>query len=123
MKIIQQIYTENQIFVKLSDGLLQPFYTTVGVKQGCAFSPILFNLFINKICGIFDKSCDPVQLNNDDINCLLWADDLLLVSKSPTGLQHSIDKMQTCDDSLGLEVNIKKTEIMVMNKSGRKLDK
>ena len=123
LKIIQQIYTENQIFVKLSDGLLQPFYTTVGVKQGCVFSPILFNLFINKICGIFDKSCDPVQLNNDDINCLLWADDLLLVSKSPTGLQHSIDKMQTFYDSLGLEVNIKKTKIMVMNKSGRKLDK
>ena len=57
LKILQQIYSENKIYVKLSEGLVQPFKTTVGVKQ-------LFNLFIDKICSIFDKNCDPVQLNN-----------------------------------------------------------
>ena len=51
LKIIQEIYSKKQIFVKVSDGLLQPFYTSVGVKQGCVFSPILFNLFINNICN------------------------------------------------------------------------
>ena len=122
MKIIQEIYSKNQIFVKVSDGLLQPFYTSVGVKQGFVFSPILFNLFINNICNIFDKSCDSVQLKNVDINCLLWADDLLLMSQTPSGLQKSIDKMKYFYDSMGLEVNIKKTKVMIMNKRGRKLD-
>ena len=101
---------------------MQPFLTTVGVKQGCVFSPILFNLFINKICSIFDQSCDPVQLNNLDVNCLLWADDLLLISKSATGLQNSIDKMQHFYTEMGLEINIKKTKVMIMNKRGRKLE-
>ena len=91
LKILQQIYSENKIYVKLSEGLVQPFKHTVGVKQGCVFSPILFNLIIDKICSIFDKNCDPVQLNNLDVNCLLWADDLLLVSKTASGLQNSIN--------------------------------
>ena len=93
LKILQQIYTGNKIHIKLSEGLVQPFSTTVGVKQGCVFSPILFNLFINKICSVFDQSCDPPELNNENINCLLWADDLLLISRTPEGLQNSVDKM------------------------------
>ena len=35
------------MFVKLDDGLTQPFVTTIGLKQGCIFSPLLFNLFVN----------------------------------------------------------------------------
>ena len=47
LKILQQIYSENKIFIKVSGGLIPSFNTTIGVKQGCVFSPILFNLFIN----------------------------------------------------------------------------
>ena len=82
----------------------------------------MFNLYINKICSIFDQSCDPVLLNNLELNCLLWADDLLIVSKTANGLQNSIDKMHQFYSSMGLDVNIKKTKVMIMSKSGRKLD-
>ena len=122
LRILQQIYTNNMVSVKLTDGLLQPFRTTIGVKQGCVFSPILFNLFINKITEIFDGSCDPLTVNNKDINCLLWADDLLLVSSSPSGLQNSLTKMGQFYDNLALKVNLKKNQVIVFNKSGKKLD-
>ena len=117
--ILQFIF---EIYIKLSDGLVKHFTTTVGVKQGCVFSPILFNLFINKICSIFDQTCDPAQLNNKDVNCLLWADDLLLISKTPRGLQNSIDKMHQFYQSMGLQVNIKKTKVMIFNKRGLKME-
>ena len=41
LKILQKIYENNQVYVKLTDGLLQPFTTSIGVKQGCVFSPLL----------------------------------------------------------------------------------
>ena len=123
LRILQEIYKENQIFVKLSDGLLQPFTTTVGVKQGCVFSPTLFNLYINKICDIFDQSCSPVKINNVNVSCLLWADDLLLVSETSEGLQNAINKMQAFYDELGLQINIKKTKVVIFNKRGITLDK
>ena len=86
------------------------------------FSPILFNIFVNKIFEIFDKTCDPLTINNKDLNCLLWADDLLLVSSSAQGLQNSLDKMGSFYSSLGLKINIKKTEIIIFNKRGLTLD-
>ena len=104
------MYTNNKIFVKLSDGLLKPFTTTISVKQGCVLSPILFNLYIDKICDIFDNSCDPVTTNNRDLNCLLWADDLLLISRSATGLQNCINKMYNFYSELGLNINVKKNK-------------
>ena len=116
LKFLQEIYTENQIFVKLSDGLLQPFTTTTGVKQGCVFSPTLFNLFINKICEIFDESCKPVKINNVNVSCLLWADDLLLFSETAEGLQNAINKMNDFYEKLDLKINIKKTKIIIFNK-------
>ena len=122
LRLLQQIYKNNQVFVKLSDGLLKPFKTTIGVKQGCVFSPILFNIFINKIPEIFDESCDPLEVNNRDVNCLLWADDLLLVSSSASGLQNSLEKMGNFYNNLGLKVNNKKTQVMIFNKRGQKLD-
>ena len=110
LKILQEMYKNNKIFVKLSEGLLEPFESTISVKQGCVFSPILFNLYIDKICNSFDKSCDPVQVNDIELNCLLWADDLLLISKSDVGLQNCIDKMEAFYSKVGLKINLKKSK-------------
>ena len=44
--IIQSIYTDNLMYVKVKGGLTHPFLTTTGVKQGCVLSPLIFNLFI-----------------------------------------------------------------------------
>ena len=123
LKILQEIYKGNQVFVKLTNGLLHPINTTIGLKQGCVFSPIIFNLFINKICNIFDESCSPVKINNVNLNSLLWADDLMLVSETPTGLQNAIDKMHSFYQSLDLQINKKKTKVIIFNKRGVKLDK
>ena len=123
LKMLQEIYKNNKIFIKTGDGLLQPITTSIGVKQGCVFSPLLFNLFINKISSIFDQTCSPVKINNVEMNCLLWADDLLLFSETETGLQNSINKMQTFYESLDLPINIKKTKVLIFNKQGIKLDK
>ena len=119
LKILQQMYSENQIFVKLSDGLCQPFVSSVGVLQGETNSPLLFNLFVNKISQVFDSSCDPVQINNTDQSCLLWSDDLFVVSQSAEGLQNSINNVVEFYDSLGLKLNSKKTKIVIFNKTGK----
>ena len=119
LKLLQEMYSKNQIFVKVADGLCQPFCSTVGVLQGEVNSPLLFNIFVNKISNIFDQSCDPVRINNTDQNCLLWADDLFVVSQSAHGLQNAINKVSDFYASLGLELNIKKTKVIIFNISGK----
>ena len=41
------MYAGNNIYIKLSEGLCEPFASTVGVLQGETNSPLLFNLFVN----------------------------------------------------------------------------
>ena len=62
---LSEVYTDHKVFVKLSDGLLQPIRTTIGLKQGCCLSSLLFNLFINILHFIFDESCDPVSIESE----------------------------------------------------------
>ena len=62
-------------------------------------------------------------MNNKKINSLLWADDLLIVSETPEGLQSAINKMQLFYQSLDLKINVKKTKVMIFNQRGRTLDK
>ena len=122
LKILQQIYSDHKVYVRVAGGLLQPIKTTIGLKQGCCLSPLLFNLFVNDLPLIFDQSCDPVTIENENVNCLLWADDLLILSRSPQGLQNSISKTNTFYKDLGLEINQSKTKVMVFNGRGLKLD-
>ena len=122
-KLLMQLYTDHKVFVRVADGLLQPITTTIGLKQGCCLSGLLFNLFVDKLPSIFDATCDPVTILNEQMSCLLWADDLLIMSSSATGLQNAINKTKLFYDSLGLEVNQKKSKVMIFNTRGLKLDK
>ena len=56
------------------------------------------------------------------MSCLLWADDLILMSSSPEGLQNSINKTSAFYTDLGLELNTKKTKVIVFNSRGIKLN-
>ena len=88
LNILMELYSDHKVFVRVSDGLLQPITTTIGLKQGCCLSSLLFNIFVNNLPSIFDQSCDPVSISNESFNCLLWADDLFILSRSPQGLQN-----------------------------------
>ena len=74
-----------------------PFMTSVGVKQGCVLSPTLFTMYINDVVKIFSEDCHPVHMNGQTVSCnscLLYADDLVIVSESDSGLQNAIFKLQ-----------------------------
>ena len=79
------MYSSIKYKVKLSSGSTPVFSSNIaiGLKQGCNMSPSLFNVFINDIPELLNTSnCDPVHLGTTKVNCLLYADDLVLLLKS-----------------------------------------
>ena len=82
------------------------------------FSPLLFNLFINKLPTVYDSQCDSVYVGDSPVNCLMWADDCVVMSTSEAGLQRSIDRTVNHFSELGLFVNTKKTKVVIFNPSG-----
>ena len=86
-------------------------------------SGLLFNLFVNKLPTIFYSACDPVSILDEQMSCLLWADDLLLMSRSAAGLQNAISRTKGFYDTMGLEVNQTKSKVLIFNNRGLKLYK
>ena len=96
------------------------FTATVGVKQSDILSPNLFNIFINDVVDVFDKdSCDPVQVGWAYFNCLLYADDVVLVSQSAQGLQNCLDKLGNYCQSWCLDIYYNKSQVLLFNHTGR----
>ena len=74
-----------------SRGLTEVFTSQLGVFQGDNLSPNLFNIFVNDLTNCFDETCMPVLLGEHRINCLLYADDLIILSESASGLQNCLN--------------------------------
>ena len=49
LNTIKCIYRNTKIRIKFNDGISEPIHTNKGVRQGCGLSPVLFNIYINKI--------------------------------------------------------------------------
>ncbi len=86
----------------------------ITLMQGCNLSPTLFNIFVNDISSLFINSCNPVKLGDTDLSCLFYADDLVLLSESQVGLQKCLAKLQWYTKRWKLNINYKKSKIMVL---------
>lgn len=103
-----QVYTNGEL------GYL--FNISIGTRQGCNLSPTLFNLFINDLPSILSKTdCDPVTLHSEKINILMYADDMVLLSKSKKGLEKSLKIVEIYCKKWHLSINTDKTKIMIFN--------
>ena len=104
--------------LKLTEGITPFFKSDVGVRQGCNLSPMLFNLFIDDLVEYFQSAItETVKLNEYSCTCLMYADDLLLVSESWEGICQTMDKLGNYCVQLKLNISSKKTKIMIFGKN------
>ena len=95
MKLIWSMYSELQSAVRHSYGITSFSESLIGVRQGCNLSPMLFNFFLNDLPEIFHSRCDPIRICKTELSCLLYADDLLILSETEAGLRASINKLHS----------------------------
>ena len=118
--VLKIMYSENCIQIKVGNNLSEQVSQNVGVRQGDNLSPNLFKLFLNDLPSCFDEKDDQVSLDSISFSCLLYADDLLLLSTTEAGLQRCLNKLSLYCCNNGLTVNLKKTQFITFSKSGRK---
>ncbi len=117
VRILNNMYSDLHGFVKINGSQSQTIPLSIGLRQGCNLSPFLFNLYINDLPNILEKAqCDPVDLNKKPVNILMYADDMLLLSKSEAGLIRALSVLKTYCKKWQLVVNVDKTKIVVFNK-------
>ena len=122
-RLIKSMYTNNYVSIKLGNVNKQSetFNTNVGVRQGDCLSPTLFNIFINDVVDeISSKECMPASVNDIQLPCLLYADNLVIFSETATGLQNALSNLEAYCNKWSLDVNVSKTKILIFNKKKTK---
>ena len=119
--ILKSMFDKTLLAVKI-DNKVSPFFKSeIGVRQGDPLSPNLFKIFINEIPQVLQNASSPVKLGSTFLNCLLYADDIVILSESESGLQESINILQAHCEKIGMVINTNKSKVMIFNKSGKLL--
>ena len=116
--LIKSMYGNTTCSVKINGSATEAFQYNKGVRQGCVLSPLLFNLFINKLPSLLEhESVHPFILpDGSKLSYLLYADDLVILSQTATGLQNAIDLLSEFCHSWKLVVNLKKLKLLYFRK-------
>ena len=105
-----------KVKIRTSVGISESFRSDIGVKQGCPLSPTLFCLYIDKLKEWLNlQGGDGVRLGEFVIKLLLYADDIVLISKLAHGLQMHLYALEHFCRAVGMQVNTSKTKIMIFS--------
>ena len=86
------------------------------VTRGYILSPLLFNIFINEIIPLFHEAdSQQTSLVHKTMGCLLYADDLVILSIFVSGLQIRLDNINSYCNKWKFGVNLTKSKVTCFN--------
>ena len=120
---LRDLYSKTAFRIKHNGSLSPPVLQTVGVNQGGNASPSIFREYMSDLRDYLDE-CTGVCLSDITISDtillnLLWADDLIMVSTTPSGAQKQLNGLELFSRKKQTTVNNLKTKVMIF---GRQLD-
>ena len=115
------MYSKYSCAIKIGNKRTRFFRCKKGVRQGRPLSPNLFNIYINDIVEWLNKAnTTPLLLKNGSkISCLLYADDIVIMSLSEDGLQKCPDELAHFSKMWKLTICMKKTKCITFQKTAK----
>lgn len=110
---IQDVYSRSRTTLSVGGQRSREIHPNRGVKQGDPLSPLVFNYIMD---GLLQTMPDHigVRVGGKVVNALAFADDLVLVATTPTGLQTILDQATTYLLKCGLSINTGKSMSVAM---------
>ena len=133
IRLIESLYQNQEAAVRVDGETSEWFNVGKGVRQGCILSPYLFNVYAENImrnfrddAHRFDDVEDPefdtyesISIGGRSLPELRYADDTVLLSSTPEGLEKMIRSVKQHSEDQNLYLNAKKTKIMKTDKTER----
>ena len=115
LRAIQSLYNQSESCVRVLGSKSDSFPVGVGLRQGCALSPILFVIFMDRISRR-SRGGEGIRLGELRVSSLLFADDVVLMAPSVQDLQLSLDRFAAECTAAGMRISVSKSEAMVLSR-------
>ena len=86
LESLKSMYSGDSVRCTVNDTTTRSVYLRRGLRQGCSLSPLLFAIYIMEIGE--ELSIEGFSVDRVCISCLLFADDIILISSSAEGLRN-----------------------------------
>ena len=116
LRAIKSFYCRPEVCVRVNGKQSKPFHVGVGLRQGCVLSLLLFIVYMNWIdkCSQADECA---TIGNCKISRLLFADDLVLLSSTESGLQRALNSFADACNTAGMKISTAKTEVLHLSRN------
>ena len=115
LRILRSMYSSITVKVKSNSMLGSSIQSRSELKQVCVLSPLVFNIFTRDLPNIFRPDCNPDLLGDRPLSCLMYADDLIIFSRSSPGLHNCFHRLDKYCREWCPSVNLSNTKIMIFN--------
>jgi hypothetical protein len=113
VRVLCNMYTSQQMKVRWNGVCSDEFSCGNDVRQGSPLSPFLFSIYIDAVLKNLMKLNVGCNVGGCILNCLAYADDIVLLAPSWKGLQVLMDNFYELVTDIDMEVNCVKTNCMV----------
>ena len=114
VNLIKSVHERSRCKVNVNGVLSSEFPVNSGVLQGNVLSPMLFILLMDFVMRrtVMDGGEGLDWIDNGKLADLEYADDAVLIGRTPQDLQSLLTRMHEISQEVGLKINTRKTEIM-----------
>ena len=109
---VKSLYDSVRSCVRINGLNTGGFDVIIGLRQGCNLSPILFNLFINDFAVTVKALGKGIDVGNEKICVLMYADDIVLLADSEIDLQSMLDSLNSWCNANHMLINPSKSQIV-----------
>jgi hypothetical protein len=117
IRIIESLLSEIKSCVKTSGVISDWFPISKGARQGQVLSATIYLVYINDLLNELDRCKFGLKINSVGYSCPTVADDMLLLSLTPEGLQSLIDLCYNNSKKEKYAYNPSKCKVVVYNEN------